>query len=656
MERAPLLAGGSGCTRESAAIRHAATHTSHLKARFNYAFLKRFFRIMRIGFPNICSKTFLLLILLVFMRAAEEYNYYNSGLLPSMFYQSLTGKDLPTFKTDLWIAAVVVVSVCICKSCREMVSGLLYVGCRELITKTLQSGYFESLHYYTLNTAENGIDNPDQRITQDVDKLCYQLMVNVLPQIILQPFIIAYYTYKTYQSMGYIGPLSIYAFFVISTILNKFIMGPVVSRVFQQEQQEGDFRFKHVQVRTNVESIAFYQAATLEKKKMDRRLEDLVSAQLRVVHSQLPLNLSINSFDYISSVLSYALVGIPVFLGNYDQYSPATLSSIISENSFFSMYLLNNFSILVDSSAFFTDIAGCSHRVGELLEAMDKQHDTTTPGSSGSGSSRSSSDMTVNDDNTTLEPFDVTSKGQSQEGVTINSERVTLHPPRDVLVVIKHLSVSPPGIASHPDLVRDLNMRVFKGCNMLILGEPGCGKSSLLRVLRQLWTPTAGSAQLCVADSYRDVMFLPQKPYLTTGSLADQVVFPDPFNNAMGADGSVADESILEALQKVGMGHLRDRLGGLRQQLLSKSWYDIISPGEMQKISFARLFFHRPILTVLDEATSALSEDNEAEMYSIMREMGITAITVGHRSSLKKYHDHILMLKGKGEWQLSVVP
>lgn len=245
---------------------------------------------MRIGFPKICAKTVVLLVLLIFMRAAEEYNYYNSGLIPSMFYKSLAGKDLAGFKTDLWSAAVVVLSVCICKSCRQMVSSLLYVGCRELITGSLQTRYFAALNYYTLNTAESGIDNPDQRITQDVDKLCYQLMTNALPQIILQPFIIAYYTYKTYQSMGYIGPLSIYAFFVVSTVLNKFIMGPVVSRVFLQERQEGDFRFNHMQVRTNAESIAFYQAASLEGTKMDTRLKGLVSAQLRVVNSQLPLN------------------------------------------------------------------------------------------------------------------------------------------------------------------------------------------------------------------------------------------------------------------------------------------------------------------------------------------------------------------------------
>ena len=144
-------------------------------------------------------------------------------------------------------------------------------------------------------------------------------------------------------------------------------------------------------------------------------------------------------------------------------------------------------------------------------------------------------------------------------------------------------------------------------------------------------------------------MFLPQRPYLTTGSLADQVVFPEP-----SIQGDI-DNSILESLQRVGMGHLQERLGGVRQPLLGKSWYDIISPGEMQKIAFARLFFHRPVLAVLDEATSALSEGNEADMYSAMREMGITAITVGHRSSLKKYHDHILLLKGMGRWELAAV-
>jgi ABC-type uncharacterized transport system fused permease/ATPase subunit len=170
-----------------------------------------------------------------------EYNVYLTGLIPSQFIYVLDTRDMSGFKRALWMSTVTVVSVSICKSAGLLVSGLLYVRGRGLIVRRLHQLYFRGINYYHVNVTDHSIDNPDQRITQDVDKFCDQ-MTQVLPNIILSPAIIAYYTYKTFQSMGYLGPLCIYAYFVASSVISKLLVGSIAPMVVRQEKLEGDFR------------------------------------------------------------------------------------------------------------------------------------------------------------------------------------------------------------------------------------------------------------------------------------------------------------------------------------------------------------------------------------------------------------------------------
>jgi ATP-binding cassette subfamily D (ALD) protein 4 len=208
---------------------------------FNVLFVKRFLRLVRVVFPRVCCKSLLLLAILMLTQSAVEYNVYLTGLIPSQFIYVLDTRDMSGFKRALWMSTVTVVSVSICKSAGLLVSGLLYVRGRGLIVRRLHQLYFRGINYYHVNVTDHSIDNPDQRITQDVDKFCDQ-MTQVLPNIILSPAIIAYYTYKTFQSMGYLGPLCIYAYFVASSVISKLLVGSIAPMVVRQEKLEGDFR------------------------------------------------------------------------------------------------------------------------------------------------------------------------------------------------------------------------------------------------------------------------------------------------------------------------------------------------------------------------------------------------------------------------------
>ena len=139
-------------------------------------------------------------------------------------------------------------------------------------------------------------------------------------------------------------------------------------------------------------------------------------------------------------------------------------------------------------------------------------------------------------------------------------------------------------------------------------------------------------------------MFLPQRPYLVLGTLRDQLRYP----RAMEA----TDEEITEALVEANLANLPRRAGGLDAE---RHWADFLSPGEQQRLAFARLLLHRPAYAFLDEATSALDAANEERLYARLAEMEIVAVSVGHRPSLRKYHDRVLELTGDSTWRITAI-
>src|SRR5207244_385777 len=139
--------------------------------------------------------------------------------------------------------------------------------------------------------------------------------------------------------------------------------------------------------------------------------------------------------------------------------------------------------------------------------------------------------------------------------------------------------------------------------------------------------------------SYRDMMFLPQKPYLSAGTLRSQLLYPF-------RDSTNYDKKLPEVLSNVNLDEVFQRVD--RNLDASLDWPNILSLGEQQRVSFARLLLNEPSIAFLDEATSALDEENEAILYGLLRKFGLTFVSVGHRSTLIGFHDLILRLEGDG--------
>ncbi|XP_051538865.1 lysosomal cobalamin transporter ABCD4-like isoform X3 [Myxocyprinus asiaticus] len=446
-------------------------------------------------------------------------------------------------------------------------------------------------------------------------------MSTMVSRLLISPFTVSYYTYQCFNSAGWIGVVSIFGYFVVGTFINKILIGPIVSLLVEQEKLEGDFRFKHMQIRVNAESAAFYRAGKVEHMRTDQRLKNLLHTQRNLMNKELWLYIGVNTFDYLGSILSYIVIAIPIFAGVYDGLTPGELSALVSKNAFVCIYLINCFTQLIDLSTTLSDVAGYTHRIGELRDVM--------------------ADITKKQ--CEQEQYDPLSK----EAVHFDSDLEIHSIPADTAFVLDRLSYKSP--VSEELLVKDLTLKISQGMNLLVVGNTGTGKTSLLRVLNCLWEPCSGSVEMTTCFGPRGVLFLPQKPYLTDGTLREQVIYP--LKDIYPASGPIDDERILKYLELAGLSNLLTRTGGLDTKV-DWNWYDVLSPGEMQRLCFARLFYLQPKYAVLDEATSALTEEAEGQLYNACKQLGMTLISLGHRNSLKKYHDVMLRLCGDGQWEL----
>ncbi|KAM7164148.1 lysosomal cobalamin transporter ABCD4 isoform 2-T2 [Macrochelys suwanniensis] len=611
---------GPGCAGLMAvgSVAAAGSVGGRPQPQLDLQFLRRFRKIQAILFPRWSSQNVLMFLTLLSIALLEQLVIYQVGLIPSQYYGVLGSKDFSGFKTLTAIAVILIVLNSTLKSLDQFICNLMYVSWRKTLTEYLHGYYFQGQVYYTLNVLREDIDNPDQRISQDVERFCRQLS-SMASKLIISPFTLGYYTYQCFQSTGWLGPVSIFGYFVIGTVVNKMLMSPIVSKLVHQEKLEGDFRFKHMQIRVNAEPAAFYRAGRVEHMRTDRRLQSLLQTQRELIGKELWLYIGINTFDYLGSILSYVVIAIPIFSGVYGDLDPAQLSVLVSKNAFVSIYLISCFSQLIDLSATLSDVAGYTHRIGELQEtllSLSRKHCDCE------------SEAKTNWD------FD---NGPGEQTVL-----------GDTAFLLERVSLLRP--SSDKLLIKDLDLRISQGNNLLIVGNTGTGKTSLLRVLGGLWESTRGDIHMLTCFGPHGVVFLPQKPFFTDGTLREQVIYP--LKKIYPVSGSADDERILQFLELAGLSDLLARTGGLDQQV-DWNWYDILSPGEMQRLSFARLFYLQPRYAVLDEATSALTEEVENELYRTCAHLGMTLVSVGHRISLEKFHSWILKLSGRGRWELT---
>lgn len=196
-------------------------------------------------------------------------------------------------------------------------------------------------------------------------------------------------------------------------------------------------------------------------------------------------------------------------------------------------------------------------------------------------------------------------------------------------------------------LARDLSFVVEEGMGVVIRGPSGCGKTSLLRCMAGLWQVDSGEVHRPVADSRHGVCFLPQRPYMPSGTLRQQVIYPEIEREPQNAQRWAAvDARVSELLTDMNLAHTLDAFGLTGVAV----WEDVLSLGEQQRLSFARVLYAQPRFVIMDEATSALDLQNEAECMQRLLDEEIALLTIAHRPSVVRYHQLMLTMEPDGSF------
>jgi putative ATP-binding cassette transporter len=460
---------------------------------------------------------------------------------------------------------------------------------REWMAQHLVKRYFNNRAYYQLRGSAN-IDNPDQRISEDVRNFTISslsfLLIALNSMVTLAAFIGVLWSI----SGTLVSVLFLYA--VLGTGVSILIGRRLVGLSFQQYQKEADFRYGLVRVRDNAESIAFYRGEKREHLDLVNRLAAAVANMWNIIIWNRNLGFFTNSYNYAALVLPVVIVA-PMFMRGEVEFGVVTQSA-----GAFAQVLAAVSLIITQFGGLSAYLAGVQ-RLGTLWDNLD-EHDA------------------------------------EEERIALESTQQIDEDSR--VVRLDKLTVCTPD-GSHT-LVTDLSFELHRKQSLLIMGASGTGKSSVLRTIAGLWSSGSGSLE---RPALIDLMFLPQRPYMIQGSLRDQLLYPYP-------NQSVSDEQIRAVVDQVNLADVFQRVDNDLDRVID--WTNVLSLGEQQRIAFARLFLRQPKFAFLDEATSALDEDNQDRLYALLKESGTGYISVGHRTTLIGHHDRLLKLDRSGSWEM----
>ena len=501
------------------------------------------------------------------------------------------------------------------------------IAFRTRLTRYIHDLYLnDNLNYYKLLNLDGGIgQGADQFITNDLT--LFTASAASLYSSIGKPLVdLCVFNYQLFRSLGPLALTGLLAnYFVTATFLRR--LSPPFGKLKAVEgRKEGDFRSLHARLIANAEEVAFYNGADMEKQFLDRGFTDLKTWMEGIYRLKIRYNM-LEDFvlKYSWSAFGYLITSLPVFLPDWSGTSISDAESNHSHNRM-QQFITNKRLMLSLADAGgrmmysikdLSELAGYTSRMYTMISTLHRVHASAY----------------------------YPPRGVSPELYSLCDVSGTLHRGYDGVRFENVPVVAPSSVFPLPgeELIPSLTFTITPGQHVLISGPNGAGKSSLARILGGLWPVNRGLVSRPRFTGTDGIFFLPQRPYLPTGTLRDQIIYPHSEMDMR--DTSRRDADLLPILSSVHLAYLPEREGGFDAR---KEWKDVLSGGEKQRISFARILYHEPRYVVIDEGTSAVSSDVEGLLYETCKSRGITLLTISTRNSLKRYHTWNLDL-GQGE-------
>ena len=618
------------------------------KPGLNLAFLHQFLSLLSIMIPRWNSKeTGLLLSHGVFL-VLRTYLSLVVARLDGAIVRDLVAGQGRSFMLGIlrWLSVGTLASYT--NSMIKFLQSKISIAFRTRLTRYIHDLYLNTnLNFYKLSNLDGSIgQGADQFITQDLTLFCSAAasLYSSLGKPLVDIFVFNYQLYRSLGPLALTGLLANY--FTTATLLRRW--SPPFGKLKAVEgRKEGDFRGLHARLIANAEEVAFYGGADIEKVYLNRSFKDLRIWMEGIYSLKVRYNM-LEDFilKYSWSAFGYVITSLPVFLpawggiGGLLELSstpPAPSPTDNKERGRMKEFITNKRLMLSLADAGgrmmysikdLSELAGYTSRVYTLISTLHRVHA-----------------------NAYLHPR---WNFAHMEAYSLSDVQGTVHAGFDGVRLEDVPIVAP---APYPyggdELIESLSFVVHSGEHLLISGSNGVGKSAIARIVAGLWPVYRGLVSRPRSIGMDGIMFLPQRPYLSIGTLRDQVIYPHAEVDMR--ESGRRDHELQRILDEARLGYLVEREGGWDTR---KEWKDVLSGGEKQRMAIARLLYHEPRYAFVDEGTSAVSSDVEGLLYETAKEKSITLITISTRASLKKYHTFNLTL-GLGEegadWELQKI-
>jgi putative ATP-binding cassette transporter len=507
------------------------------------------------------------------------------------FYNALQEYDWPNFWWQFAIFGMIAVALIVVAVYQLYLRQILQIRWRRWMTERFLKSWLADQAYYRMQLDQSATDNPDQRIADDLDRftsISLTLSIGLLNSVVtLFSFLFILWTLSGVLSipLGGDSHFDIPGYMVIAAIiyaaagtwLTQRIGHPLVDLLFSQQRYEADFRFSLVRLREHAESVAFYGGESREYDVFHNRFAHIVLNWWNVIRRRKKLTWFTQGYQQLAIVFPFIVAAPRYFSKEIQLGGLMQISSAFGQVQDSLSFIVSSYTEIAEYQSVVERLRGFRARVAEIT--ADRQGP---------------------------QPIAIERSGA---GVEVSALDLNL----------------PDGRA----LRQGIALAAAPGSPVLVTGPSGSGKSTLLRAIAGLWP--FGRGRIRVGGGH--ALFLPQRPYLPLGTLADAICYPE-------LDHEPRRVELEAALRAVGLSYLIDQLD------VDGNWAQRLSGGEQQRVGFARVLLVRPEIVFLDEATSALDEAAEAALYRLLREAEWrpTIVSVGHHGTLKRFHEAIVDL------------
>jgi vitamin B12/bleomycin/antimicrobial peptide transport system ATP-binding/permease protein len=538
-----------------------------------------------------------------------QFNEWNR-----LFYDAIQNKDWDTFISQLLLGGLTqgdfgrlgftaLATLFILSAVYQIyLQQLLQIRWRAWLTERYLGRWLGNNTHYRMRLKGDEVDNPDQRIADDVRLFVYSTLdigISLLGSVVtLVSFIVILWMLSsdtplmigsaTYHLPGFlVWAALIYA--VLGTAVTHLVGRPLVKLNFDRQRYEADFRYSLIRLRENAEEVTLLSGERAEEQMLNKRFGRVITNWREIMSRTKKLTFLTATYRQAAVIFPFVVVS-PVYffstlkLGGLMQIASA-FGQVQSALSFF----VSAYSSIAEWKAVLDRLAGF-----ETSLDWAKALDATAP-----------------------------------QMKTEKDARAAFK--------VDHLAVSLP---NGKEIVRVAGLSIAPGERVLVSGPSGSGKTSLFRAFGGVWP--FGKGSISVPEGAH-LLVLPQRPYLPLGSLRGALAYPGP-------EDAFSLDQIKEVLRSVGLGELEGRLDE------TSYWADQLSGGEQQRLSIARALLQKPDWLFLDEATSALDEVSEAALYKLLlkRLPKAAIVSIGHRSSLNIFHDRFFTLEPHKEGHYSL--